>query len=129
MRTVLWVVALIVVAAGAFLFLNARDDDAPPPATELGSLTTGTVGSTSDTASVSTAGAEGMAELDGLNSLLPGELLSEEEYAQYRVAYYCDLARTTRLNCEEVWRGADANEQCLKLNQYYTYSRHCGEQP
>lgn len=54
---------------------------------------------------------------------------SEQEYTMFKAEYYCELARTTRLNCEAIDRGQAGNEQCLKLNQYYTYSRHCGSEP
>ncbi|MEZ6000422.1 hypothetical protein [Hyphomonas sp.] len=74
---------------------------------------------------------------DGLTPIVSGNIgpapepgfYTEEEYAQFKESYYCDLARDTRLKCESLDRGPDGLEQCLKLSQYYTYSRHCGTQP
>lgn len=67
----------------------------------------------------------------GQSTLLAPEpgFYSDVEYAQFKETYYCNLARDTRLKCETLDRGPDGLEQCLKLSQYYTYSRHCGTQP
>lgn len=53
---------------------------------------------------------------------------SEDEYAGFKEDYNCELARNARTQCEAVDRGPDGLEQCLKLSQYYTYTRHCGKE-
>lgn len=65
---------------------------------------------------------------DGKARPEPG-IYSAEEYAQFKEDYNCELAINARAQCETVDRGPDGLERCLKLSQYYTYSRHCGEQP
>lgn len=68
------------------------------------------------------------AALNQPSSAGPG-FYSEQEYAVFKSEYNCELARNVRLQCESVDRGEAGNEQCLKLSQYYTYSRHCGSEP
>ena len=60
---------------------------------------------------------------------LPPGVYSDEQYDQFKEDYNCELAENAKAQCEAVDRGSDGLEKCLKLSQYYTYSRHCGEQP
>lgn len=57
------------------------------------------------------------------------DVYTEADYERFKAEYNCELAADVRAQCEAVDRGPQANEDCLKLGQYYTYARHCGVEP
>lgn len=71
---------------------------------------------------------ERKANIEVLRNKKPSEL-TEEDYQILKENYNCELAIQARETCEKVWRGEEAHQQCLAMNSYFTYSRHCGMQP
>jgi len=128
MRALIFVLLIGVGVAGVLIARGGGRDASVQPEGALGSLTAEDRVSVLDP-DTRDAQEDRIVEFSP-NAVFDGRtVLTEEEYAQHKVAYYCELATTMRENCEAVWRGADAHEQCLQLNQYYSYSRHCGERP
>lgn len=116
---------LAAIAAGVMMFQHKKDGAAAPVESAVGAL---------DAADTAAGGSDPQQALEAETASAeiappppnPG-FYTEEEYAQFKAQYYCDLAQNTRAQCEQVDRGPDGLEQCLKISQYYTYSRHCGE--
>lgn len=128
-RRIISGIALLALFSAAGYFVWTRYHAEAPAPVKAPSLV-----STEDglpTGSATSAVETGSTIQSGQRTLLAPEpgFYSDAEYAQFKEAYYCNLARDTRLKCEALDRGPDGLEQCLKLSQYYTYSRHCGTQP
>jgi len=126
MKVVIALLLVVVLALAAFI-MWPKANDGTEEASSSGTVEAAETGAVagpdanrSDVTTLERSGGQARPE--------PGTY-TEEEYAQFKEDYNCELAINARAQCETIDRGPDGLEQCLKLSQYYTYSRHCGEQP
>jgi hypothetical protein len=122
-----WLAAGVVVAAAAVTAVALRHDDVPAPAASGEAPTVRADAAGTGEPSASEVGSARPAPLEAAPRRIGG--YTEAEHQAFKESYYCDLGRAAREACATAGGGAEAYDQCLALQSYHTYSRHCGYQP